>query len=294
MNANVKVGVSYNLFDGEELLPASIKAIRDKVQYINVVYQTTSNLGNPASPDIVEKLEIMKNEGLIDDLYHYEPILDIPPRFNEVAKRDIGLILAKHNNCDYFLCMDADEFYDGAQFESALNFIVNNEITASAVSIITYQKSPEYQLQGVHDISLSETMFNAYVPFLIKIDKSIDQRHGFMYFPCYIDPTRRLYCDGKFRVFSLQEIAMHHMTTVRKDIMKKFSNTSEVTISQDSNGKAQKMSDLFTNFDFDASRELPEGYAFFNQCLFKKVENRFNINFTSEDVDNGVAIKNKV
>ena len=39
----MKIGVSYNLFDGEELLESSIKSIRKNVDYISVVYQTISN-----------------------------------------------------------------------------------------------------------------------------------------------------------------------------------------------------------------------------------------------------------
>ena len=39
---NNKLGVSYNLFNGEELLEASIKSIRQNVDYINVIYQEYS------------------------------------------------------------------------------------------------------------------------------------------------------------------------------------------------------------------------------------------------------------
>ena len=42
----MKLGVSYNVFDGEELLESSIKSIRDNVDHISVVYQTISNFGN--------------------------------------------------------------------------------------------------------------------------------------------------------------------------------------------------------------------------------------------------------
>ena len=39
----MKLGVSYNLWKGEELLKYSIKAIREHVDYIVVVYQNLSN-----------------------------------------------------------------------------------------------------------------------------------------------------------------------------------------------------------------------------------------------------------
>ena len=41
----MRLGVSYNVFDGEELLEESISKIRDNVDFICVVYQNTSNFG---------------------------------------------------------------------------------------------------------------------------------------------------------------------------------------------------------------------------------------------------------
>lgn len=286
---NAKVGVSYSLFDGEELLPASIKAIRDKVHYINVVYQKISYLGNPASPDIEEKLQGMVKEGLIDELYLYEPILEIHPRYNELAKRDIGFILAKNRGCDYFLGMDVDEFYDGEQFEAALKYIVDYNISTSAVSIITYLKSPEYQEQGVHAfIEDGEQMISAFVPFLIKIDRTIGQKHGVMFFPCFVDPTRNISCPGRFKLFPVQNIAMHHMSTVRKDLLKKYGNTSATNISERSLNNLENMRQNILDFDFDKSKELPEDLAIYGQKLIKKVENQFNIDIGQLQTEHSV------
>lgn len=265
--ANIKVGISYNLFDGEELLPASIKAIRDKVQYINIVYQKISYLGHPASPDIEEKLQKMMNEGLIDEIYLYEPILDLHPRYNELAKRDIGFILAKNNECDYFLGMDADEFYDGNEFQRALDYIVDSNITTSAVTYIEYLKSPEYQYQGIA----------GFVPFLIKIDRTIEQKHGVMYFPCFTDPTRNISCPGRFKLFPAQTIVMHHMSTVRKDLLKKYSNTSATNISEMPIEDLKLMQKTILDFDFNECKKLPEKFAIYNDKLVKKVSNQFNI-----------------
>ena len=43
----MNLGVSYNVFDGEELLEGSIFQIRNEVDYISVVYQSISNFGHP-------------------------------------------------------------------------------------------------------------------------------------------------------------------------------------------------------------------------------------------------------
>ena len=62
----MKLGVSYNIFDGEELLEGSIKQIRQHVDHISVVYQVVSNFGNPCNPELVPLLERLKSEGLVD------------------------------------------------------------------------------------------------------------------------------------------------------------------------------------------------------------------------------------
>ena len=42
----MKLGVAYNIFDGEEMLIHSLRNLRPMVDYVCVVYQTTSNFGN--------------------------------------------------------------------------------------------------------------------------------------------------------------------------------------------------------------------------------------------------------
>ena len=62
------LGASYNIFDGEELLEGSIKSIRDKVDYVSVVYQNVSNFNNNASENLDVVLKKLKDEKLIDEL----------------------------------------------------------------------------------------------------------------------------------------------------------------------------------------------------------------------------------
>lgn len=277
---SASVGVSYNLFDGEELLEASIRSIRDKVKYINVVYQTVSNYGNPANADLENLLNRLVSLGLIDELFLFSPVPNVPPKLNEILKRDIGLSLVKQNNCDYFLSMDVDEFYDGTEFENALNYIVENDIMTSAVSIIEYIKSPEYQFYCMHSFtSNSDKIFNYYVPFLIKIDKTIEQQHGRMYFPCFVDPTRKLACPGRFKVFSAHEIAMHHMCGIRKDLIKKYKNSSDASVATKSLDDLELMKKNIIDFDFDNYPKISDDIIFYGNRLVRKIENKFKISF---------------
>lgn len=47
------------MFDGQELLEPSIRAIKSEVDYVCVVYQTVSNFGNPAHPHLEKLLKVL-------------------------------------------------------------------------------------------------------------------------------------------------------------------------------------------------------------------------------------------
>ncbi|MDD3436983.1 MAG: hypothetical protein PHC64_07530 [Candidatus Gastranaerophilales bacterium] len=279
LGRNIKIGVSYNIFDGEELLPFSIKSVRRNVQYINVVYQTVSNFGNSANPDLEEKLKKLTAEGLVDEIYKYEPDFALSPHQNEKNKRNIGLELAKKRHCNYFLSMDADEFYDEEQFKQALDYIIENNIATSAASIIEYLKSPENQIIGNYTfIPEKFDLYNFYVPFIIKINRFKEQFHGEDYFPCATDPTRTLFHRGKFRLFSPQELAMHHMSTVRLDLNKKYDNSSLLNSDKDFQENVRKIQSDILNFDFETNKALPDNCAVFRKSIVQKVVNKFGIN----------------
>jgi hypothetical protein len=63
----------YEVFDAEELLEGSINSIKSNVDYVCVVYQTTSNFGHKCNPYLEELLEDLVKRGLVNDLVYYEP-----------------------------------------------------------------------------------------------------------------------------------------------------------------------------------------------------------------------------
>jgi len=52
----MKLGISYNVFDGEELLESSIRQIRNQVDYVSVVYQKVSNFGKECNENLIDNL----------------------------------------------------------------------------------------------------------------------------------------------------------------------------------------------------------------------------------------------
>ena len=135
INGNIKkmvLGVSYNVFDGEELLEDSIKQIRSEVEHISVVYQTISNFGNKCDSELIPMLNNLVTQGLIDELFEYKPIVGIGGHYNEVTKRNIGLSLSIGAGCTHHMSMDSDEFYKTNQFK----LYVDNKVLERIVNKI--------------------------------------------------------------------------------------------------------------------------------------------------------------
>lgn len=213
-----KLGVSYNVFDGIELLDSSLRSIRNNVCYINVVYQSISNFGESAPKEDVDEILRLEKIGLIDKVIFYTPKLNDRPHNNETAKRNIGLQDCKKNGCTHFLCMDTDEFYRDKEFKEAKNFIIDNKITASACQLYLYVKSPKYRTEQPDP--------GMFVPFICKINKFSRIKFLAKRF-CLTDPTRMVASfSNKIWVFAPQKICMHHMSLVRKDLQLKFRNST--------------------------------------------------------------------
>ena len=257
----MKLGVSYNIFDGEELLENSIKSIRENVDYISVVYQTESNFGNPCDGGLVPLLEKLEGDGLIDELFMYKPTLNRGGHYNEIRKRNLGLYISEGVDCTHHMAMDSDEFYTDEQFKFMKEEMLKGDYDSSACQMTTYYKEPIYQLDPKEDY---------YVSLLFKI------RHGVEYvmggpFPVLVDPTRRM-VSSNCRVFTREELEMHHMSFVRKNITTKLNNSSAKG-SFDS--KITKISDHYNKWEYPNKVMWASG-----QLLnVKKVEGLFDVEF---------------
>ncbi len=138
----MNLSVSYNFFNGEKHLQASVRSIRASVDFVSVVYQEISNSGEPITDIALALLTSLKKQGLVDVIYKYEPNLQIERFNNELEKRRIGLQLALDADCTHFFTMDADEFYRRDELDFAKKLIVANNIESSSVSSFFHLKSP--------------------------------------------------------------------------------------------------------------------------------------------------------
>jgi hypothetical protein len=215
----MRLGISYNLFDGEELLEGSIKQIRKQVDYVSVVYQTTSNFGNPCNPNLVPLLERLKSEGLIDELFEYMPKVNKGGHSNEIQKRNIGLSLSQGAGCTHHMSMDSDEYYLPSEFESVKKLIEEGDYDSSFCQMQTYYKSWEFALNPPEEY---------YVSLIFKIKPDSSYVLGAPA-PVLVDPTRRMSPSSKPIVLTREQIQMHHGSYIRDNIRTKLTNSSAST-----------------------------------------------------------------
>ncbi|MFM7468291.1 MAG: hypothetical protein ACKO37_02175 [Vampirovibrionales bacterium] len=235
----MKLGISYSVFDGEELLEASLRCMRPHVHTIVVIYQTISYTGSVASPALRPLLNRLHQEGLIDRLIHYSTQLKRSPSGQERRKRNIGLRAIAQTACTHYMSMDTDEFYEPQAFSRAMDSLEASGYDASVCPMIHYFKSPLVQLAPF------EQHQDYYVPCITKLPAQGTlqrmmvglplwgaYRHGKQkHYPSLSDSTRQLPFH-QIKVFHADELVMHHMSLVRRCITQKYQNTSAQAIAK--------------------------------------------------------------
>lgn len=230
----MRLGCSYTLFDGEELLEYSIKSIRKNVDFISVVYQTISNHGEQCNPDMVLLLNRLVAEGLVDTLYLYTPNIENTggenASLNETQKRNIGLEISRKAGCSHHMTIDTDEFYTDAQFRFMKEEMESGDYVTGYCQHLQYYKDSIYQLKNPEqeyvatiEKIMPETMYVYNIPCPVAIDPT--RKTNNIHFTQALDISRSVNI-GKYRIFTREECQMHHMSFVRKDIKKKLWNHS--------------------------------------------------------------------
>lgn len=198
----MKLAAIYNVWDGLELLEASIRSIRDHVDVVIVVYQKTSNWGED-NPDINGILLGAWMIGGVDILVQVEPGDKFSQRDamkHETKKRQAGINKAIELGCTHFIGMDSDECYKPEEFLRAKEIAKTRPTTSFAAPIRVYYKHPTLCLKD-----LDET----YVPFICPLPAKTGIRKTNL----LIDPTRRT--TGNYEI--MPNITMHHYSWVREN-----------------------------------------------------------------------------
>lgn len=230
-NRPMRLSASFNFFDGAELFLSAIENIRNEVDHISVLYQITSNYGNPIPQESLDVLQELKIRKLVDDFWLYEPNLTKLGGQNETIKRNKGIEIAKKANCNYLMMIDADEFYKPMELKQAKRQIVENDWDFTAVHIYDYYMHPTWRIKY--------PVNQFYCPFICKITPNTLHDRTDNYPIKVTDAARRLYVrNGSYRIFNTDIISLHHMTGVRKNGYEdKISNASYNDVESDVNNK---------------------------------------------------------
>lgn len=220
----MKLGISYTVFDGIELLEYSIKQIREHVDFIHVAYQDISWFGLPILQEDRETLDRLHRKKLIDSLEKFSNFKNLgkvdtrkigTSKLFERKKRQFGLNACLNKGCTHFMSMDVDEFYKAGEFAAAKQMIIDEDLSLTSCRFINYVNLPIYH-RGYD---------TATVPFICKIGSKSKMVKGFF---TRCDPTRGMtkMVKGKNLKIPSNVITMHHMETVRKDLYRKYSSTT--------------------------------------------------------------------
>lgn len=210
----MKLGIAFNAFDGTELLEFAARSVRALASHVVVVHQARSNFGEPADPRASAEVAACRESGLVDEVLMYS-VVHRGGHANEVAKRSIGMDLCAARGCTHFMSMDVDEVYRPSELEAAAAAVESTDADSSACMMRTYYGSPSWELSPSEDY---------YVPLIYKLDGrrfSMGCR-----WQVAADPTRRLCPVGRIKLFGRDEIEMHHLSYVRRDIRAKLRNSS--------------------------------------------------------------------
>lgn len=256
----MKLGICYMVFDGEEFLEFATKPIRNEVDHISVTYQNTSYFGNKNDSNLEELLNNLKNQGLIDEIIFYEPNLSIHHKENELILRNIGLEASRKAGCSHHISLDVDEFIKGEELNFAKQEMEKDDYDLSVINYSNYYKDPTFLVYPEQNLK---------VTFIHPVRNLYTKDIPYPIFPFHMETTRRLTQSQKYRVFEKNEITMHHMSYVRKNIRKKFANSDNARFYQ-----LKKFYNTFDNYKLgDRVCLLPD---YLNRRTIQ-VENYFNI-----------------
>lgn len=209
------LSAAFNFFDGGELLPHSVAAIRPYVDHLSIVTQDLSNFGHPQSSRSKIALDELAGSHMVDIFETYEPDLSLGGGRNEFAKRHIGWELALAAGCDSVIFMDVDEFYVGHEFSLARKIFEESGYHSSTVRFHNYYQRPTLRTR--------EPV--GYVPFICRLSEH--HEYG-VERPYPVDLTRAVASNANaHHLFPPTEIVMHHMTGVRHDLQEKLVNSSQ-------------------------------------------------------------------
>lgn len=197
----MKLGVSFNIFSGLELLKPSIMNIRAKASYVVGVYSVISSAGDPCAEYLQDLISDLLKDRLLDEAVLFTPkITSIADEMilNHKAKREVGKSICWKKGCSHFMAKDCDEFYLTEQIEKQWKVLETYDVCLAP--LIDYIRSP----------LLRASVSILHLPVCHKINLNYEPCH----YPVLVDQGRMV--KGRtIKVFSASDLSMHHFSSVR-------------------------------------------------------------------------------
>jgi len=200
----MKLGMSFNVFSGADLLKPAILNASHSANYIVCVFSKVSNTGESAPAYLEPLLQDLLREGYVDEVICHSPIVTqslAQMQGNNRQKRILGKEACKRAGCTHYMSRDCDEFYDVDLFKNALFKLSTYDFTACRIyeyALCPTRRNPELSglyVPVIHDINLD-----------YKCNRSV---------PVLLDKERTVTPIKKYYVHSPDELVMHHMCGVR-------------------------------------------------------------------------------
>lgn len=255
----MKLAACYTVFDGTELLKASISTIAPHIDMVVICWQNISNKGNPINS---EDFDTLAHLGTIQDVHltakNPDPLLNA--KENERRKHNHMIDYARAQGATHFLMAACDHFYEPKLFESAKKFVQEGDYDATFTAMYTYYKKPTWRITPIEDY---------YMPFICKLhpETKIQRVPNF---PLLVDPSVQMNTLGKWLLFQENEIMLHHYSMIRRDINGKFRNAA-------SPWKPIQIDEFTREWNEYDIKENP-GVKYFKERKIKEVRDYFNLN----------------
>lgn len=254
----------YNLFDGIELLEHNAKLLRNYVDFIVVHYQNKNWYGKQIDVDVVSELKRLNELKIIDEYILFDRFTPVNDPFSakniEYHKRLTIKNWAKKRHFTHYLELDIDEFFEPQQFLLAKTKVMENKYVTTSCKLYDYFFKPEYRKDCLNPKE---------IPFICSLFNNNEQS-----FKTDVDPTRVTagYTENHHS-FDQDELIMHHMETVRRNILLKYQSTSRGNLDRN---RLLVLLDKIEKSDPNKPIDL-EGILYPDKFNIIKVDNIFGI-----------------
>lgn len=200
----IRIGAAYNTFYGFDIIEKSIDSIRNYVDYIVIVHQTSGLNGQTELPGTANKIKKLLKHKKIDEVVY----LDFQENCNMqsfiLEKRNLGLQKCLNANCNIIMPMDTDERYEMKKFYPELIKMYYDAIDTLYSPIRSYYYDEYHWFTDTY-----------YVASAIRISKL--KKFEITKSSVLVDPVRKM----KEGVYRITDEPMHHYTYLKDSFINK-------------------------------------------------------------------------